>query len=379
MMQGMSTTLLHGSYDSNQEHGAVIPPLYLSTTYTFGNDGGYEYSRSGNPTRHILEDTLARLDGGQYGLTYASGSAALVNVTSLLQKDEGILFSADAYGCTYRFVTRVMAKQGLKYYVADLTDPQATAQLLKSQHIKVVWIETPTNPLLKVTDIAALAKLAHEAGALLVVDNTFATPILQRPLEHGADIVAYSTTKYINGHSDSVGGSLIVKDKALYERLAFLQNAIGAMLSPFDAWLTLRGVRTLELRMQRHVQNAIAIADFLAAHAKVARVYYPGHFSGDQGSIVKKQMDAPGAMISIELTPEADPQKFLQALRLFPLAESLGGVESLIDHPATMTHAAIPPAERKKIGLSDGLFRISVGIENQDDLLADLRHALKLS
>jgi len=248
--------------------------------------------------------------------------------------------------------------------------------VLKTKPIKLIWVETPTNPLLKVADIEQLARLAHEYDALLVVDNTFATPVIQKPLTLGADIVVYSTTKYINGHSDSTGGSLALNDNELFERLKFLQNAIGAILSPFDAWLTLRGLRTLELRMERHVANARAIAWLLKNHHKIKIVYYPAFFTGEQGRIVQKQMLLPGGIISVELDPAYDVQSFLGNLEYFPLAESLGGVDPLIDHPATMTHAAIPAEERAKIGLSDELFRISVGIENTADLLADIEQAL---
>jgi cystathionine beta-lyase/cystathionine gamma-synthase len=372
----LTTQLLHAGYDPAREHGAVIPPLHLSTTFTFGNDGGYEYSRSGNPTREILETTLASLDEATHALAYSSGSAVLANVAALLEQGEEFLFSSDAYGGTYRYIVQVLGRDGLRHRITDFTDLAAAEQVLKAHPVKIVWVETPTNPLLKVADIAALAKLAHQYGALLVVDNTFATPVIQRPLNLGADIVVYSTTKYINGHSDSIGGSLAVRDEELFAKLKFLQNAIGAILSPFDSWLTLRGLRTLELRMEQHVKSARAIAELLDAHPKVKKVYYPGLFTGEQGKIVKRQMKSPGAIVSVELAPQYDVQRFLSALKYFSLAESLGGVESLIDHPASMTHAAIPKAERQRIGLSDGLLRISVGIENTDDLLEDIQAAL---
>jgi cystathionine beta-lyase/cystathionine gamma-synthase len=374
-MPGITTKALHSGYTPNDEDGAVIPPLHLSATFVSGNGKAYEYSRSGNPTREILEQTLAALDDAKFGLAYASGSAALANIAALLKAGDEILFSSDAYGGTYRYITQVLTPQGIQHHIVDLTDPSAVKEILAARPIKLVWVETPTNPLLKVTNIKALAKLVHAAGAILVVDNTFATPVIQKPLTLGADIVVYSTTKYMNGHSDSIGGSLAVNDEALYQKLAFLQNAIGAMLSPFDSWLTLRGLRTLELRMERHVQNAGAIAIFLDKHPKVKTVYYPGLFKGEQGKIVAAQMRSPGAMISLELADKYDARELLKRLKYFPLAESLGGVESLIDHPASMTHASIPKPEREKIGLSDNLFRISVGIENIDDLLADLKQA----
>lgn len=377
-MSGFTTKALHSGYEAMSEHGAVIPPLHLSTTFEFGNTKGYEYSRSGNPTREILEQTLAALDDAKYALTYSSGSAALANIAALLEKDQSILFSSDAYGGTYRYLSTVLGKQGLQSHTVDFTDLTAVEKALKThKNVRIVWIETPTNPLLKVADIAEIAKLAHKHNAILVVDNTFATSIIQQPLAFGADIVVYSTTKYINGHSDSVGGSIAVNDDKLYEQLKYLQNAIGAILSPFDSWLTLRGLRTLELRMQQHVKNAEAIVEVLTASEMVAKVYYPSLFTGEQGKIVKKQQKYGGAIISIELDDKYDVQSFLKALRYFPLAESLGGVESLIDHPASMTHAAIPKEEREKIGLSDGLLRISVGIENTEDLVADIERALE--
>lgn len=377
-MSGITTTLIHDGYDpSDDASGAIIPPLHLSTTFKFGNKKEYDYSRSGNPTRDALEKTLAALDGANHALTYSSGSAALANVAALLKQGEEILFSSDAYGGTYRYVTSVLARTGLKYHIVDFTDLQLVRQVVEQHNIRIIWTETPTNPLLKVADIHGLADIAHAHDALLVVDNTFLTPVAQRPIEHGADIVVYSTTKFINGHSDSIGGSLAVRDDALYEELKFLQNAIGAILSPFDSWLTLRGLRTLELRIRQHNESARKIADLLHDHPKIKRVYYPGLFEGEQGAIVKRQQLLPGAIISVELVDEVDAQQFLGSLRYFPLAESLGGVESLIDHPASMTHAAIPPDERAKIGLSDRLFRISVGIENTDDLVDDIQRSLE--
>ena len=400
--QGISTAAIHTGYTPNSDDGAITAPIHLTTTFRFGNNGGfydgsqpledwkaanafkfnndyehYDYSRTANPTRIMLEQTIAALDGNTHGLAYSSGSAALANVVALLKAGEAILFSSDAYGGTYRFIVRAAGAQGIKYKIADLTDPVATEAALKEGDVKIIWVETPTNPLLHVTDIARLAGLAKKYGAWLVVDNTFATPVLQQPAKLGADIVVYSTSKYLNGHSDVTGGALTTSNDELYTRLKFLQNAIGASLSPFDSWMTLRGLRTLELRMQRHVENARLLAAFLRDHPKVAKVYYPEFFEGEQAQIVARQMSGPGGIISVELKAGYDVQKFLQALQYFPLAESLGGVHSLIDHPASMTHSAIPPEERAKIGLTDGLFRISVGIENGNDLLADLQQALE--
>lgn len=374
-MNGITTKATHAGYTPNNEHGAVIPPLHLSTTFTFGNEGGYEYSRSGNPTRKVLEQTLAAIEDARFALAFSSGSAVLAAVSALLQGDQSILFSSDAYGGTYRYLTKVL--DGKRSHTVDFTDLTAVQTMLQTHsNVRIVWLETPTNPLLKVADIAKIAELAHAHQALLVVDNTFATPVLQQPLALGADIVVYSTTKYINGHSDSIGGSLSTNSQELYDQLKFLQNAMGSMLSPFDSWLTLRGVRTLELRMKQHAANAEALVEVLSASPKVERVHYPALFTGTQGEIVKKQQSHGGAIISIELAEKYDARKFTDALRYFPLAESLGGVESLIDHPASMTHASIPKAERKKIGLSDGLLRLSVGIENTEDLVKDVGQAL---
>lgn len=402
--KGFSTRAIHSGYRRNKDDGAIVPPVHFSTTFEFDNNGGYydgsiprkqweeenrfkfnndfkhyDYSRTANPTRIILEQTMAAMDDNKYGLAYSSGSAALANVVALLGPDEAILFSSDAYGGTYRFIVRAAGAQGIKYHITDLTDYGATEQVLKNNKIKIVWIEIPSNPLLKVADISRLAELAHKYKAILVVDNTFATPILQQPSLLGADIVAYSTTKYINGHSDVVGGVITTSNKELYPRLKFLQNSIGAILSPFDSWLTLRGLKTLELRIERQVDNAEKIAEFLSKHKKINKVFYPGFFTGEQGKIVKKQLRRPGAMISFEMHEKYNVKDFIAGLKYFPLAESLGAVESLIDHPVSMTHSAIPKAEREKIGLSDGLFRISVGIENAEDLISDLDQALKKS
>jgi len=375
-MKGFTTKALHTFYKPNRDDGAIIPPIHLTTTFKFGNKGRYDYSRTVNPTRTILEQTLARLDNNTFGLAYSSGSAVLANIVALLKKDEVILFSSDAYGGTYRFIVNVAGNQGIKYKIVDLTDYVKTETILKNNNVKIIWVETPTNPLLKVVDISRLSKLAKKYKSILVVDNTFASPIIQQPSRFGADIVVYSTTKYINGHSDVIGGTLTTSNKELYTKLKFLQNAIGAILSPFDSWLTLRGLRTLELRMERHTNNAEKIALFLSKHRKIKKVYYPGLFTGEQKRITEKQMKRPGGMLSIEIKERYDVKKFLESLKYFPLAESLGGVESLIDHPASMTHASIPKEERERIGLSDSLLRISVGIENIEDLIADLKQAL---
>lgn len=375
-MKGISTKAIHAGYEPNNEDGAVIPPLHLTTTFRFGNTKKYDYSRSGNPTRQVLEQVIAALDGNSRGFAFSSGSAALATVVSLLEPGKKILFSTDVYGGTYRYVVRVAAQTNVDYVIADLTDDIAVADVLKGGDIGLVWLETPTNPLLKVTDMQKLADAAHAAGALFAVDNTFASPVLQMPAQHGADLVVYSTTKYMNGHSDSVGGAVTTSNETLADKLGFTQNAMGNMLAPFDSWLTLRGLKTLELRMQRHCENADKVVALFVGHKNVSRVFYPGYGDKAQAAIVKKQMHHPGAMLSFELKEGLDPQKFIDALTLIPLAESLGGVESLLDHPASMTHASIPKEEREKIGLSDGLFRLSIGIENAEDLLEDINQAL---
>lgn len=375
-MKGISTQVLHTDYIPNKQSGDIIPPIHISTTFKFGNKDHYDYSRSGNPTRAILENTLAALDGVKYGLAFSSGSAVLATIVASLSPGEEILFSSDAYGGTYRFIVNVAGKQGVKYQITDLTNNKQTETVLKKKKIKYVWLETPTNPLMKVTDIESLAAQAHTYNAFLIVDNTFASPAIQQPAKFGADVIISSTTKYINGHSDVVGGALTTDDIELFTKFKFLQNAIGAILSPFDSWLTLRGLRTLELRMERHARNASAIAAYLSRHKKIMKVYYPGLATGNEEKIIKKQMKNGGGMLSVEIDPKYDVKQFLHALHYFPLAESLGGVESLIDHPASMTHASLPKEEREKIGLSDGLLRISAGIENVEDLIQDLEQAL---
>ena len=344
-MKGFSTNAIHAGYKPNKEDGAVIPPIHLSSTFEFGNDGGYydgsipkkfwkaqkrikfnndyihyDYSRTINPTRAILESTIATLDGNLFGLAYSSGSAVLANIVALLGKDERILFSSDAYGGTYRFIVRVAYPQGIMYDIVDFLDLDQVKKILIKKKTKIIWVETPTNPLLKLADISELAALAKFYGARLVVDNTFASPIIQTPTKLGADIVVYSTTKYINGHSDSVGGALTTSNKKLYVRLKFLQNAIGAILSPFDSWLTLRGLRTLELRMERHCDNADLIAEFLLHNPKIKHVYYPKFFSGKQRDIFERQMKRAGGMISFELGDTFDSKKFIRSLQIIPLA-----------------------------------------------------------
>jgi cystathionine gamma-lyase len=371
----ISTQAIRSGYQPHRHDGAVQPPLHLSSTFVHGNEQGYEYSRSGNPTRDIFERLLADLEGGQYGLAFSSGSAALALIAELFAPGEHVIFSTDAYGGTYRYFTKVGGPRGLQYSTVDTT-VLAEIEAAIRPGTKMIWIETPTNPLLKINDIAAIAELAKRHGFLLVVDNTFATPVSQLPLSLGADMVVHSTTKYLNGHSDSIGGAVVLNDVQLFEKLKFLQNAIGAILSPFDAWLQIRGLRTLVLRMKQHEENGRLIFEYLKSHPLVKSIYYPGDPTSPYKKIVQKQMKLVPGMISFELDVDLETSvKFLKSLKLFTMAESLGGVESLIEHPASMTHASIPREERLKIGLTDGLIRMSVGIEDGQDLLDDLRQA----
>jgi len=356
--------------------GAVVPPLHLSTTFAQSapaEHAGYEYSRSGNPTRAQLEEKLASLEGGTHGLCFASGMAATSAVLSLLRPGDRIIASADLYGGTYRLFDQVLKPFGLEFTYTDTSD---VTNITLGERTRLVWLETPTNPLLQLTDIARVAQQLREAkrDVLLVVDNTFATPRLQRPLELGADIVVHSTTKYLGGHCDVVGGAVVTSDEELYRSLAFVQNAVGAVPSPFDCFLLLRGLKTLSLRMERHCANAARLARFLEAHPRVARVYYPGLPGHTAHALAGRQMADYGGMVSFEL--RGNVRSFLRELRVFTLAESLGGVESLVCHPATMTHAAIPEAARVERGFTERLLRLSVGIEDYADLEADVERAL---
>lgn len=356
--------------------GAVVPPIYHSTTFAQAEPGvhrGFEYSRTDNPTRHQLEAKLASLEGGRFGLCFASGMAAISAVLGLLEPGDHVIASDDLYGGTYRLF-QWLERYGLQFTYVDTSN---AANLVIKKNTKMVWLETPTNPLLKIADIAAIAtKLRRMKGdALLVVDNTFATPYLQRPLELGADIVVHSTTKYLGGHCDVVGGAVVASDEQVYEALKFIQNAVGAVPSPFDCFLALRGIRTLPVRMERHCANAQIMAEFLESHPKVVKVYYPGLVGHPGHKLAEEQMRGYGGMVGFEL--RGDMRAFLKNLKLITLAESLGGVESLICHPASMTHAAIPEGERHKRGIAENLLRISVGIENYADLQRALQDALE--
>jgi len=375
---GFATRAIHAGQDADPATGATVVPIYATSTYTQeapGKHKGYEYSRSGNPTRTALETCLAALEEGERGLAFASGLAATTAVFSVLRPGDEVVAAADLYGGTYRLLERVFKPWGL---VADYTDdssPAGFARLITPK-TKLVWIETPTNPLLQILDIAALAELAHKAGAVLAVDNTFASPYLQQPIKLGADLVVHSTTKYLGGHSDVVGGAVIGR-RDLLQPIAFYQNAAGGVPGPFDAWLTLRGLKTLAIRMERHCGNARQLAEWLSRQPQVARVYYPGLPGHANHELAKRQMRDFGGMISIQLKGGAEAtRRFLPRTRLFSLAESLGGVESLVCHPATMTHASIPAEIRQARGVDDGLIRLSVGIEEVKDLQEDLRQAM---
>jgi cystathionine gamma-lyase len=372
------TLAIHAGQDADSATGATVVPIYATSTYTQeapGRHKGYEYSRSGNPTRKALETCLAALEGGEEGRAFASGLAATTAVFSVLKPGDEVAAAADLYGGTYRLLERVFKSWGLIARYTDDPSPAGFARIISSA-TKLVWIETPTNPLLQILDIAAIADLAHRAGALLAVDNTFASPFLQQPLRLGADLVVHSTTKYLGGHSDVVGGAVIGR-KELLQPIAFYQNAAGGVPGPFDAWLTLRGLKTLAVRMERHCANARRLATWLAEQRQVQRVFYPGLSSHPGHELARRQMRDFGGMISISLKGGKESAlRLLTRTKLFSLAESLGGVESLISHPASMTHASIPAEIRQARGVDDGLVRVSVGIEDADDLQEDLRRAL---
>ncbi len=378
----IETLVIHGGQDHEPITGAVMTPIFQTSTYAQRSPGehtGFEYSRTQNPTRFALERALAALEGGTHGLAFASGCAATTTVIQLLDAGDHIIAGDDIYGGTYRLFDKVMRRRGHDFSFVDPRDLSAVEAAFRPE-TKMVWLETPTNPMLKLGDIAAIAAMCKQRGVLLAVDNTFMTPVFQRPLELGADLVVHSTTKYIGGHSDVVGGAVIMASAELHERLHFLQNSCGAIPGPQDCYLSLRGIKTLAIRMQRHAENAQVVAEFLEAHPKVERVIYPGLPSHPQHDLAKRQMSGFGGMISFYIQGDLDAaRRFLETVRVFTLAESLGGVESLIEHPAIMTHASVPKENRDKLGIADGFIRISVGIEHIDDLLADLTAALDAS
>lgn len=376
----IETVMIHGGYTNDPATGAVNVPIYQTSTYQQDGlgkmRGGWEYSRTGNPTRAVLERLIADLEGGTAGFAFGSGMAALTAVLSLLNSGGSVIISSNVYGGTFRVLDKVFTRFGLGYQVVDTTNIDAVERAV-TPDVKALLIESPANPLLFVTDIRAISDLAHRHGILSIVDNTFMTPYLQRPLELGADIVVHSATKYLGGHSDLVAGLVVVKDKELARQIGFIQNATGGVLGPFDSFLLIRGIKTLGVRMDRHVANAEAAARFLSVHPGVEKVYYPG-LPGSQGyEVNRKQAKNGGAMISFELKPGYDINLFFTHLKLVVLAESLGGVESLVCHPATMTHASIPAEERKVMGITDGLIRLSIGIEAIDDILSDLDQAIR--
>jgi len=375
------TRAIHAGQEPDPQNGAVMTPVFFTSTYKQDAPakprGGYEYSRTSNPTRTALEHNLASLENGAWGLCFSSGLAATNALCDRLVPGDHVVAGNDLYGGTYRLFSKVFERYGIRFTYVDTGDARALEQAIEEK-TKYVYLETPTNPLLRVTDIAQASKIAHARGKLVIVDNTFATPFLQRPLELGADLVLHSLTKYLGGHSDVVGGALIGKDMALRQELAFFQNAVGGTPGPMDAFLVMRGTKTLALRMERHCQNATAMAKHLEQHAFVARVIYPGLASHPQHALAKKQMSGFGGMLSFELKGggvEA-ANEFASSTKLFTLAESLGGVESLCEVPASMTHASIPAEIRRAQGLADGLVRLSVGIEHIDDLIADVNQAL---
>ena len=372
------TRAVHAGHIADPLAGAVMTPIYQTSTYIqdgLGRHKGYEYARTQNPTREVLERNVAALEGGRHGFAFASGLAALDAVLKLLSAGDHVVSGENVYGGTHRQMTHVWTRYGLTFSFVDATDP-ANVTAAVTPKTKMIYAETPTNPMMQLCDLAAAGETARTAGALFVVDNTFATPCFQRPLELGADIVLHSTTKYLNGHSDMVGGMLVANRDDLAERIGFLQNSAGAVPGPFDCWLALRGTKTLALRMRQHDANGRRIAEWLTRHPKIERVYYPGLPSHPQHDLACRQMKGFGGMISIELGSVERARRFAERTRIFVLAESLGGVESLIGHPASMTHASVPPEMRRAMGLTDSLVRLSVGIEDVDDLLGDLEQAL---
>jgi cystathionine gamma-lyase len=378
--KNIETNVLHAGIEPDPTTGAIMTPIFQTSTYVQaapGDHKGYEYGRTQNPTRDALQNNLAALEGMNYGLCFSTGMGAVDACIKLLSPGDEVVSTNDLYGGSYRIFTKIFANYGIVFKFVDMSNI-AEVEAAVTPKTKMVWVETPTNPLLRIIDIEAMCKIGHSVGATVVVDNTFASPYLQNPSKFGADVVMHSATKYINGHSDVVMGVLCVNDTALKERLAFIQNSCGATPGPMDSFLVLRGIKTLHIRMQRHCENGKVVANYLANHPKVGEVYWPGFESHKNHEVAKKQMKDFGGMISFTLQSDSvdSALTFLKSTKLFALAESLGGVESLVGHPATMTHASIPKAEREANGLKDSLIRLSVGIEHIDDLIADLETAL---
>ena len=375
-----NTKTIHGGQSLDTSYNAVMPPIYQTSTYAQsspGNHKGYEYSRTHNPTRTALERSFASIENAKYGLAFASGLAAIDAIIKLLKPGDEVISTNDLYGGTYRLFTKIFSTYGIKFHFVGMHDAISIEKLV-NQNTRLIWAETPTNPMLNIIDIAALSTIAKKHNILLAVDNTFATPYLQRPIDLGADIVMHSATKYLGGHSDVVLGAIMLNDKELADKLHFIQNASGAICGPQDSFLVLRGIKTLHIRMQRHCENTKKIADFLNSNARVDHVYWPGFDFHKNHDIANKQMDDYGGMLSFKVKSNnnRDVFRILERLKIFTLAESLGGVESLSCHPASMTHASIPREEREKSGLSDSLIRLSVGIEDSDDLIQDLKQAI---
>ncbi|MDO8141221.1 MAG: cystathionine gamma-synthase [Candidatus Brocadiales bacterium] len=379
MKQKFETRAIHAGCEPDSGTGAIMTPIFQTSTYVQESPGkhkGYDYSRTHNPTRTALEKNIASLEEGNYGLAFSSGMSAISAITHMLSAGDHIICSDDVYGGTFRLFDKVLKKFNLEFDFIDLTSLQSLERYIKNT-TKLVWLESPSNPLLKLIDIEATARIAKSRGIVTVVDNTFATPFFQKPLKLGADIVMHSTTKYLNGHSDVIGGALVMNDQELYTKLQFLQNAAGGVPGPFDCFLVLRGIKTLAIRMERHAGNALKIAQFLENHPKVRKVIYPGLSSHPQHELAKKQMTGFGGIVTFFIKGGLEAaRKFLERVTVFSLAESLGGVESLIEHPAIMTHASLPKEVREKIGISNELIRVSVGIEHADDLIDDLENAL---
>lgn len=379
--KNIDSALIHGGIYGDKTTGAVNVPIYQTSTYEqsgLGENTGWEYSRTGNPTRAALEALIAELEGGTAGFAFSSGMAAITTVLGLFRSGDKVIISSNVYGGTFRVLDRVFNNFGLEYEIADTSDLDALEQHI-TPDVKAILVESPANPLLTITDLAGVAAIAKAHGILSIVDNTFMTPYLQRPIELGADIVIHSATKYLGGHSDLIAGLVVVKDKAIADRLAFLQNATGGVLGPFDSFLLIRGIKTLGVRLDRHVENAQKAAQFLKNHKAVKKIYYPGLPEAQGYEINRRQAKNGGVMMSFELYENYDIRKFFKSLQLIALAESLGGVESLVCHPASMTHASIPKDIRDKVGITEGLIRLSIGIENIDDLLADLEQAIEKS
>jgi len=376
---GFSTTAIHAGNDPEATTGAVTVPIYQTSTYAqegLGKPrGGYEYARTQNPTRAAVEQNIAALEGAKYGFAFASGMAAIDSTLRLVKAGEHVVVSDNTYGGTFRLFSRVLSNYGIEFSFVDTTDVLNVEAAIR-ENTKMVFVETPTNPVMMVTDLRAVSDVAHRAGARVVCDNTFLSPYLQRPLEFGVDIVVHSTTKYLNGHSDSVGGVVVLDDERDAEWLGFIQNAVGAILSPFDSWLVLRGTKTLAVRMEQHDATGRQVAAFLEEHPKVERLYYPGSVSHKQHELAKRQQRGFGGMAAFDVGSLENARAVLESVRLCTLAESLGGVETLISHPATMTHASVLPETRSRLGITDGLVRISVGLEDAEDIIADLDQAL---